>query len=543
MASRAIAVLTLLAGVSLAALGTSAAVPGSHPAALFHRGPSSTSVDWPSPALSTIRRRPSLQVLPTAGISIPTPESTHTVAAAVRPGKAPAPAHADPPPLQWALGTLGAAAALGASQAAPMSPAAVILAILSTTSLAILLRRTRRRRSEPPIVATPTSDDVLGRYATLAAQWLACSLPAALFLFLDWGSWNARIPPSLPLLQVQYIMPLTLLALLWHFRAVHWVGARVAMWMYEQRISLLVERRPRRIILLRHGESIGNLDKDVYETVPDNRLWLSDQGHDQALEAGAKIKQLIGGASVGIFVSPFLRTQQTCAIILSKLDPKQVMWVRQDPRLREQEWGNFQITRDSSKILQERDSVGRFYYRFPTGESGADVYDRVSSFFVSLFRQFDGPARPPENIVIVSHGLMMRFFCMRYFRWAVDTFDTVWNPDNCELWVLVKDDRGRYSFNNQGAIPRSTKPVTIVFKSGKVETMTIKDYITAPVAERRREDWILAQLGLNPDDVERVVLDRNLELCAKAESVEDEEYPMSKLLDAEERIDEIPLRC
>lgn len=40
--------------------------------------------------------------------------------------------------------------------------------------------------------------------------------------------------------------------------------------------------------------------------------------------------------------------------------------------------------------------------------------------------------------------------------------------------------------------------------------MTIKDYITAPVAERRREDWILAQLGLNPDDVERVVLDRNL---------------------------------
>lgn len=52
--------------------------------------------------------------------------------------------------------------------------------------------------------------------------------------------------------------------------------------------------------------------------------------------------------------------------------------------------------------------------------------------------------------LLIHFPLFCSFFCMRYFRWAVDTFDTVWNPDNCELWVLVKDDRGRYSFNNQG---------------------------------------------------------------------------------------------
>ncbi len=28
--------------------------------------------------------------------------------------------------------------------------------------------------------------------------------------------------------------------------------------------------------------------------------------------------------------------------------------------------------------FKERNLVGRFFYRFPSGESGADVYDRVS---------------------------------------------------------------------------------------------------------------------------------------------------------------------
>lgn len=359
-------------------------------------------------------------------------------------------------------------------------------------------------------------------------------VPLALLFVVDLEWLNSHLPAHLEMFQIQFVVPLLLLGTLWQMRAVHWVAAHLGMWLFLRRVELIVHRRPQRIILLRHGESMGNIDKGLYETIADNRIPLSEVGKQQAIKAGRKIKNLVGEASVGIFVSPFLRTQQTCAQILSQLDPSQVSWVRQDPRLREQEWGNFQCIQDSGKILRERERVGRFFYRFPTGESGADVYDRVSSFLQSLFRQFDGPLPPPENIIIVSHGLMMRFFCMRYFRWAVETFETVWNPHNCECWVLGKDERGHYSFINEGHLPKSTKPITIRFKDGRVDTLTLKDYIQAPVTERRRVDWIMQQLKVDPADVEEVILDHCRDLISPTQKVDDE---MKSLLDVEEKVD------
>ena len=36
--------------------------------------------------------------------------------------------------------------------------------------------------------------------------------------------------------------------------------------------------RPKRIVLVRHGESQGNVDDTIYETVPDHALSLTPQG-------------------------------------------------------------------------------------------------------------------------------------------------------------------------------------------------------------------------------------------------------------------------
>ena len=41
---------------------------------------------------------------------------------------------------------------------------------------------------------------------------------------------------------------------------------------------------------------------------------------------------------------------------------------REDPRLREQEWGNFQDPKQMKEIRKQRRETGAFYYRFPTGE-------------------------------------------------------------------------------------------------------------------------------------------------------------------------------
>ena len=117
---------------------------------------------------------------------------------------------------------------------------------------------------------------------------------------------------------------------------------------------------------------------------------------------------------------------------------------------------------------QARAKFGRFWYRFQNGESGADVYDRVGNFFGTLTRDANGAGSRSgpefafhnvgddgdgdgrvhaETIILVSHGLAMRLFLMRYFKWNVSEFEKVWNPQNCERWVLEREDGDRpFSF-------------------------------------------------------------------------------------------------
>jgi broad specificity phosphatase PhoE len=55
----------------------------------------------------------------------------------------------------------------------------------------------------------------------------------------------------------------------------------------------------------------------------------------------------------------------------------QIAGVREEPRMREQDFGNLQDDRmPVTKKL--RNAYGRFFFRFPDGESAADVYDRVT---------------------------------------------------------------------------------------------------------------------------------------------------------------------
>ncbi|CAF3892855.1 unnamed protein product, partial [Rotaria sp. Silwood1] len=91
--------------------------------------------------------------------------------------------------------------------------------------------------------------------------------------------------------------------------------------------------------------------------------------------------------------------------------------------------------------VAERQKIGRFFYRFGNGESGADVYDRVSLFMDSLFREMDSNLMPNTNILIVSHGLFMRLFLMRFYRWSVERFHTLENFNNCGYCILERDDQ------------------------------------------------------------------------------------------------------
>ena len=62
-------------------------------------------------------------------------------------------------------------------------------------------------------------------------------------------------------------------------------------------------------------------------------------------------------------------------------EKKRIIGVREECRIREQDFGNFQVEERMKVIKQTRERFGRFFYRFPEGESAADVFDRVSGTF------------------------------------------------------------------------------------------------------------------------------------------------------------------
>ncbi|HZX07090.1 phosphoglycerate mutase family protein [Kribbella sp.] len=204
-----------------------------------------------------------------------------------------------------------------------------------------------------------------------------------------------------------------------------------------------LSHRPVRIVLVRHGESEANLDKTVYERVPDHAVPLTALGHEQAAKTGRELREVFENEPVRVYVSPYLRTRQT----LDSLGLDDLIGVpREEPRLREQDWANLQDTADIVQQEQLRNSFGHFFYRFTHGESGADVYDRVSTFLETMHRDFESPGAP-KNVLLVSHGLTMRLFCMRWFHWSVRFCESLRNPGNAETRVLLRQPDFRYKLD------------------------------------------------------------------------------------------------
>jgi hypothetical protein len=92
----------------------------------------------------------------------------------------------------------------------------------------------------------------------------------------------------------------------------------------------------------------------------------------------------------------------------------------------------------------ERRTFGRFFFRFPNGEAGLDVYNRVSSFLATMSRDLLQMEAAPHvdmanlNILIVTHGLTLRLLLMRYFQLSVEEFEQSYNSQNAKLVVIER---------------------------------------------------------------------------------------------------------
>ncbi|KAJ5188841.1 Histidine phosphatase superfamily clade-1 [Penicillium cf. griseofulvum] len=218
--------------------------------------------------------------------------------------------------------------------------------------------------------------------------------------------------------------------------------------------------KPRMIILVRHAQSEGNKNRDIHQTIPDHRVKLTAEGYRQAQDAGRRLRDLLQpDDKLHFFTSPYRRTRETTEGIIESLTSdtpspspfsRRTIKVYEEPRLREQDFGNFQpCSTEMERMWMERADYGHFFYRIPNGESAADAYDRVSGFNESLWRQF-GEDDFANVCVLVTHGLMARVFLMKWYHWSVEYFEDLRNINHCEFLILTHNpENGKYTLQNK----------------------------------------------------------------------------------------------
>lgn len=202
--------------------------------------------------------------------------------------------------------------------------------------------------------------------------------------------------------------------------------------------------KPQRIILLRHAESMGNADKLVYSHTPTHAFGITEKGKEQAKLAAKKLQDCGAYGPIKTYCSPYKRTRETLQTILDT-GLVTIRPIYEDPRLREQDHGHLRDDETRQKTKKECFEFSQFYYRFPDGESGADVYNRISTFLESLHRSFE--TNEYDNILIVTHGLTARLFIMRWFHKTVEEYESWDNLANCDMYVMnLNTFTGHYDF-------------------------------------------------------------------------------------------------
>ncbi|KAL1613722.1 hypothetical protein SLS54_010363 [Diplodia seriata] len=201
------------------------------------------------------------------------------------------------------------------------------------------------------------------------------------------------------------------------------------------------------IILIRHAQSEGNKNRDIHQFIPDHRVKLTPDGWQQVRSA----VQLSMRAMPGL--RPIrLKMQEGILRTLTSDDPtpspfpRHTIKVFEEPRLREQDFGNFQpCSAEMERMWQERADYGHFFYRIPNGESAADAYDRVSGFNESLWRLFGEGDFPSV------------------YHWSVEYFEDLRNINHCEFIVMKQNsDNGKFILENELRTCKSL-PLTLYY--------------------------------------------------------------------------------
>jgi broad specificity phosphatase PhoE len=213
-----------------------------------------------------------------------------------------------------------------------------------------------------------------------------------------------------------------------------------------------IPRVDKTFILVRHACSTANADQSVYREIPDHLIPLVHPSDDAgALAAGEAIAALhLDPKSVCSWFSPYLRCRQTQALVLQKAfgDSAGAIPCRESFLLREQEFGDWDCLGPEeiaaidpvrcARLGRLTDTLGRFYFRYPNGESRADVVQRVILFTRTLRKSHFA------THVVFLHGVTQRAFRMAVMYHPVEWFENERNPSNASALIILRQPDGAW---------------------------------------------------------------------------------------------------
>lgn len=199
----------------------------------------------------------------------------------------------------------------------------------------------------------------------------------------------------------------------------------------------------KRIYLVRHGESIGNVDKSAYFKYHDSEIALTDKGKQDAINAADKISDInnhfrsmnlspiVCKTYFNLIHSTYKRAEQTANIIAEALSESWTCSIQDiiaSPLCVEREWGSL---RDIVNMHLKTEEHFNFYYRPVNGESFFDVYKRAV-----IFHQWLLNTSKYNNTVIVAHGEFNKVYLMHLLNWGVAEFEKWQNAKNGEVFLI-----------------------------------------------------------------------------------------------------------
>jgi broad specificity phosphatase PhoE len=213
------------------------------------------------------------------------------------------------------------------------------------------------------------------------------------------------------------------------------------------------QKWPQEIWVVRHGQSAGNVARDIAEAAAghlidiverDVDVPLSDLGERQSAALASWFASLPDGNRPNVVLhSPYRRAADTANIVIERMERAALLAVQADERLREKEFGILDrltthgIAHKYPELYDQRQHVGKFYFRPPGGESWCDVILRLRSVLDTLTREYRR-----ERVLIVGHQVIVN--CFRYLFERLDeasvlAADRAGDVPNCSVTSYAFD--------------------------------------------------------------------------------------------------------